>query len=240
MPGKLEIGCQMWSVDDIWKKDPAGALRRLRAMGYAGVQSMGFFSMDWDELARMLDGEGLRIVDMPFTTKLLAGGESKFLDFCGRFGVDFAFEPFADFKTAEEWRRHAAELAAIGERFAARGIRVGYHNHQHEIRNAVDGARPIDILFDAGVSFELDVGHLKVAGEDPVEWLGRLKGRVPSIHAKPAGDKSVGGANDANDWKAILAAAEAAGTKWAVVECEDRRDTFEDVAASMDFLATAR
>ena len=32
MNGKLNVGVQMWSVDDIWKKDPAGALRRLRAL----------------------------------------------------------------------------------------------------------------------------------------------------------------------------------------------------------------
>ena len=238
MNNAMNIGVQMWSVDDIWKKNPAEAFRRLRGIGYTGVQSMGFFSMDWNELATILDGEGLRIVDMPFTMKVMADSESKFIDFCGRFGVDFAFEPFADFKTADEWRRHAAELAEIGERFSGHGIRVGYHNHQHETRTVVDGMRPIDILFEAGVAFELDVGHVKVAGEDPVEWLGRLGGRVPSIHAKPAGSKSVGGEGDANDWPSILSAASAAGSKWAVVECEDRRDTFQDVEDSMNYLKT--
>ena len=80
------------------------------------------------------------------------------------------------------------------------------------------------------------MGHVKLAGGCPVAWLEKLPGRVPSIHAKPGGGNSVGGAGDANDWKAIFSAAAASGTKWAIVECETRRNTFADVEASMNFL----
>ena len=33
----IRIGVQMWSVNDLWKKNPADALRRLKALGYDGV-----------------------------------------------------------------------------------------------------------------------------------------------------------------------------------------------------------
>ena len=59
---------------------------------------------------------------------------------------------------------------------------------------------------------------------------------MPSIHAKPGGGNSVGGAGDRNDWPAIFAAAAAAGTKWAIVECEARRNTYADVEASAAFI----
>ncbi len=232
----IRIGVQMWSVSELWKQNPAEAFRRLKALGYDGVQSIGFYEMDWDELEKMLDGEGLQVVDMPFFPKTLADGDGKFLDFCARFGVDFVFDPFEQRQTADEWRELAATLGDIAGRFADHGIRVGYHNHQLELKQDFDGKRPLDMLFDAGLPFELDVGHVKLAGDDPVEWLGRLCGRVPSIHAKPGGGNSVGGEGDANDWKAIFAAAAAAGTKWAVVECETRRDTYQDVEDSMNFL----
>ena len=232
----IRIGVQMWSVSELWKKAPAGAFRRLKALGYDGVQSIGFYEMDWDELEKMLDGEGLQVVDMPFFPKTLADGDGKFLDFCARFGVDFAFDPFEQRQTADEWRELAATLGDIAGRFADHGIRVGYHNHQLELTQNFDGKRPLDMLFDAGLPFELDVGHVKLAGDDPVGWLGRLKGRAPSIHAKPGGGNAIGGDGDANDWKAIFAAAAVAGTKWAVVECETRRDTYQDVEDSMSFL----
>ena len=38
----IRIGVQMWSVNDLWKSDPADAFRRLKALGYDGVQSFGF------------------------------------------------------------------------------------------------------------------------------------------------------------------------------------------------------
>jgi len=232
----LEIGVQMWSIDKLWKKDPVAALRRLRALGYTGVQSIGFYTMNWDELEKMLDGEGLKIVDMPFRMKMLQDDEAKFVAFCQRFGIGFVYEPFARNQTGWEWRKHAAELAEIRQRFAAKGLRVGYHNHQHEIREHHDGKTPYEWLAEAGLDFELDVGHVKLAGGDPVALLNTLKGRVPTIHAKPGGGNSIGGAGDANDWRAIFAAASAAGAKWAVVECETRRDTYEDVEASMKYL----
>lgn len=233
----IKIGVQMWSVNDLWKKDPADAFRRLKALGYDGVQSFGFLEMDWAELERMLDGEGLRIVDMPFYMKNMKPGKfEQFVEFCQRFRVDFAYEPWSNFKSADAWRRHADALMALKPRFAKYGIRVGYHNHQHEVKNLYDGKSPLQYLFEAGLDMELDVGHVKLAGGDPLEWLAKLNGRVPSIHAKPGGGNSVGGTGDRNDWPAIFGAAGKSGTRWAIVECETRRNTYEDVERSASFL----
>ena len=37
----IRIGVQMWSVNDLWKKNPADALRRLKALGYDGCSPSG-------------------------------------------------------------------------------------------------------------------------------------------------------------------------------------------------------
>ena len=233
----LRIGVQMWSIADIWKKNPAEAFRRLKALGYDGVQSVQFFLMDPGELEKMLGDSGLQIVDMPFRKAFVEQDRfNEYVEFCKRFKVDFVYEPRAKLSTAAEWRAHAEWLASLAERFRPYGIRVGYHNHQHELREHYEGKTPMEFLYDAGLAMELDVGHVKLADGDPVRWLERLNGRVPSIHAKPGGGNSVGGEGDANDWPAIFAAAAASGTRWAVVECETRRNTYADVEASMAFL----
>lgn len=237
----IRIGVQMWSVNDLWKKDPVDAFRKLKALGYDGVQSFGFLAMDWNELEKMLDGEGLRIVDMPFYMKNIVPGKfEQFVEFCQRFSIDFVYEPSTKCKTAADWQKHLPGLLAAREKFAKYGIRVGYHNHQVELKPTDTGLVPLQYLCNAGLDMELDVGHVKLAGGDPVEWLGKLKGRVPSIHAKPGGGDSVGGNWDANDWPAIFRAAGAAGTKWAIVECETRRNTYADVEASAAFLKSLR
>ena len=233
----IRIGVQMYSVSELWKSDPAAAFRRLKAMGYDGVQSVQFFLMDHTELEKMLDGEGLSIVDMPFRKPFVTPDRfNEYVEFCQRFKVDFVFMPYAKLGTAAEWRNLADWLVELGGKFKPYGIRVGYHNHQHELREHYEGKRPLEFLYETGMPMELDVGHVKLAKDDPVEWLGRLKGRVPSIHAKPGGGYSVGGEGDANDWNAIFSAAAAAGTKWAIVECETRRDTYAHVEASMKYL----
>ena len=105
----IRIGVQMWSVNDLWKKNPADALRRLKALGYDGVQSFGFLAMDWNELEKMLNDNGLKIVDMPFYMKTVAPDSfNKFLEFCQRFKIDFVYEPYTKFATGAEWRRHVA------------------------------------------------------------------------------------------------------------------------------------
>ena len=68
----IRIGVQMWSVNDLWKKDPAAAFRRLKALGYDGVQSFAFLAMDHGELEKMLADNGLAIIDMPFYMKTVA------------------------------------------------------------------------------------------------------------------------------------------------------------------------
>ena len=233
----IRIGVQMWSVNDVWKQNPAAAFRKLKAMGYDGVQSLQFFLMDHAELEKMLGDNGLRIVDMPFRRQFVEPDKfSEYVEFCQRFKIDFAYQPSEKAKTAAEWRRHSEWLCELGEKFRPYGIRVGYHNHQYEFTEHYEGKRPIEFIYDAGIPMEFDVGHAKLAKDDPVAWLNRLNGRVPSIHAKPAGGDVIGGRDDANDWKAIFSAAAAAGTKWAVVECETRRDTYADVEASMKYL----
>ena len=233
----IRIGVQMYSVSELWKSDPAAAFKRFKAMGFDGVQSVQFFFMKPDELEKMLSDNGLTIVDMPFRKTFVTPEKfNEYVEFCQRFKIDFVYQPMEKLKTATEWRKHAEWLAELGEKFKPYGIRVGYHNHQHELREHYDGKRPIEFLYDVGLPFELDVGHVKLAQDDPVAWLNRLKGRVPSIHAKPGGGNSIGGEGDANDWRSIFAAAAAAGTKWAVVECETRRNTYADVEASVAYL----
>ena len=233
----IRIGVQMWSINDLWKDKPAEAFRRLKALGYDGVQSVNFFFMKPDELEKMLGDNGLQIVDMPFRRTFVTPEKfNEYVEFCQRFKVDFVFQPREKAKSAEEWRKHSEWLRELGEKFKPYGIRVGYHNHQHEFLERYDGKRPIDFLYEAGIPMELDVGHIKLAKDDPIAWLNRLDGRVPSIHAKPGGGDSIGGPGDANDWKAIFSTSAAIGTKWAVVECETRRNTYEDIETSMAYL----
>ena len=56
------------------------------------------------------------------------------------------------------------------------------------------------------------------------------------LGAKPGGGNSIGCTEDATDWPTLMRAAAEAGVKWAIVECEERRNTYQDVEDAMQFL----
>ena len=234
----LRLACQMWSVNEIWRKDPAGALAKMRALGYEGVQSMAFWQWDRKELHKLLDDHGMALVDMPiYLSHVTPDKVGSTIEFCEEFGVDFVFVPHFKAKGDDDWRRLADGMVEAARRLAPHGIKMGFHNHQTEFRTKIGGRSVMDLFFSRPeLAFELDVGHATLAGEDAVAVLERIRGRVPSIHAKPGGGLSCGGEGDENDWTGILSACRGMGTRWAVVECESRRDTYEDISASSKFL----
>lgn len=238
---RMRLGCQLWSVKDIWQKqgDVTSVFPQLAEMGYEGVQSMAFWQSDADKLERALKENGLAIADMPINFTHVDTDEAlaKTVAFCRRFDVDFVYIPWWKPKDLAGWRAFAAKLDAVNAKLAPYGIRAGYHHHIHEINEKVDGEYPLDVLLrHPTFAFEMDVGPVLEAGRDPAKTLAGLPNRVPGIHAKPYPGTYAGAPDDRQDWPAILAACRAVGTKWIVVECEQRKDTFDDVRRSADFL----
>jgi sugar phosphate isomerase/epimerase len=73
------------------------------------------------------------------------------------------------------------EAAAVAE---PRGIMIGLEPHQ-QYSKTPDGLDKICNLVDSpaiGVNF--DTGNSYLSGEDPVEWLGRVKDKLVHVHAK--------------------------------------------------------
>ena len=56
-----------------------------------------------------------------------------------------------------------------------------------------------------------------------------MQRRLPRRKKPPRGQNAAG---DRQNWPAVVAAAEKAGVKWLVVECEKRQNTYEDIEAS--------
>ena len=238
----MKLGCQLWGVKDLWFDKPdkiaafADIFPKIRAMGYEGVQCGSFIRMDVEALEKILKKNGLSIVDQPISfddvedeTKL-----RKTVAFCRRFKVDFLYIPWYEGKTAAEWRAFCRRLDAAEAKLRPYGIRVGYHHHIHELTTKVDGEFPWDILTGPeGARLEMDIGPVLEGGHVPAEEITKMSGRLPSgIHAKPLGATAAGANGDRQDWPRVVAAAEKSGVKWLVVECEKRKDTYDDIAAS--------
>ena len=150
---------------------------------------------------------------------------------------------------------HAVELAgtaglppdeATGAMLRRAGMTLCYHNHAHEFFQC-NGGTVLDDLFartsPEHLQAELDIHWVQAGGGDPAEACRRLSGRLPLLHVKDytvtaQGDRQFAEVGHGNlNIPEILAAAEAAGCQWFIVEQDTcPGDPFECIARSFDYL----
>ena len=88
----------------------------------------------------------------------------------------------------EEAHYRLAQLVeSCGERLAPYGIQFYYHNHEFEFQK-YGGKFGLEILMENTdpeyTGFELDTHWIQRAGQNPVDWIYRLKGRADLVHLK--------------------------------------------------------
>jgi sugar phosphate isomerase/epimerase len=144
--------------------------------------------------------------------------------------------------SAADWHRFADEFNHAATAFAGTGIRLGYHNHSHELAR-IDGSTILQMLIDRldpAVFFEIDTYWITHGGGDPAEWIRKVAGRIPAVHLKDMGIRhpreqfmmEVGEGN--LNWPAILDACNFAGVEWHIIEQDTcYRDPFESLAISL-------
>ncbi|MET0964988.1 MAG: sugar phosphate isomerase/epimerase, partial [Nakamurella sp.] len=84
-------------------------------------------------------------------------------------------------------QRVAEILNTAAEKATGYGIRIGYHNHDWELRLELDGQTSLEVLLslvDPAVVLELDTYWAAVGGQDVPALLGRLGDRVVALHLK--------------------------------------------------------
>ena len=92
-----------------------------------------------------------------------------------------------EFADQDSVRGVAAELNGTAARLAIEGLRLGYHNHDHELAPLPDGTTALEALaaaLDPAVLLEVDTYWAAVAGQDVPALLGRLGERVRYLHVK--------------------------------------------------------
>lgn len=238
---RLKTGVQLYSVRKLCDKDFAGTLKALKAMGYQGAQCGGFFGRSAKELRALFSDHGLEAAGLQMQADRIIKPENlaASIAFAQELGAPYLFVPWFDGKSADDWKRFAEQMSNAAAAFKAAGIRLGYHNHQHEFRDKFDGKCKWDILYEnasADVYQQLDLGHCMMAGESPAFWLKKYPRRNPAVHVKAASTTTgVIGADNA-DWENAFAACEANITEWYVVEAEIRPDTLDDVRGCIEFM----
>jgi len=245
-----KIGLQLYTVRETIKRDFVGALREVAHIGYSGVEfagDMGGYAPR--ELRRLLDDLGLRPIGGHVGIDDLNRGLEQTLERYAALGaryVGVAWLPPA-YRNADGWLRAGKLMEQAALKARSHGLVFHYHNHDFEFERLPNGKYGLDQLFESTdpglVKAELDVYWVKKGGEDPILYIQKLAGRVPLIHLKDmTADEQrtfacVG--DGVLDFQAILAAGDASGVDWYIVEqdicprgeLESARRSYENILA---------
>ena len=197
-------GVQMYMVAADFKKDPAGTLKQLSAIGYGYVEAFAMAITSIPEFKKMLADAGLGCPAGHFGFGFMP--TEKVLDQAGELGVKYAIssvlppgpsngsgEAMAamaklNHLTADDFKGMAATANQIGEAAKKKGLQFAYHNHNVEFKKFEGGQTGYDILLketDPGlVRLEVDAGWVAAGGGDPAALIATNGDRVKLMHFK--------------------------------------------------------
>ncbi|MFC4812722.1 sugar phosphate isomerase/epimerase family protein [Paenibacillus sp. GCM10023250] len=237
---KFPIALQPYTIREELKRDFLGSYTKVAEIGYRAVEAgLPPEGITIDEMKAHFDRIGLQVMGCHAGLEQLTNGLDELTDFLALFGAKYVAMSYR-FDSREAVLEAAKQFNAAGAALKARGVQFLYHNHDWEFQK-FDGESALDILLAATdpelVKLELDVYWAKKGGEDPAQFMRKLKGRCPVLHVKdmePGEERFFAEVGEGVlNFAEILKAAEEIGTEWLVVEQDAcRRPAFESIAIS--------
>lgn len=243
---KEQIALQLYTVRQHTAEDMVGTLRQLAEMGYRAVELAGYGNAAVPEIRRALDEYGLKALGAHVQFTAFDDDPRQVFADLHTLGCEFAVLPSLRKElreTEDQARQLVGKFNHWGRLCKAEGLQFGYHNHAFEFE-PLGATTLFDILTttDPGlVALELDAFWAQYAGVDPAQLIERHGARIRLLHMKDmmAGperkDAPVG--EGIMPYDRLIAASEAAGARYFIVEQDHPRDPLNDVRRSFQNLA---
>ncbi|MCX7044295.1 MAG: sugar phosphate isomerase/epimerase [Candidatus Sumerlaeota bacterium] len=238
------ISLQMYSLREEAKKDFAGVLRQVAAMGYKGVEPAGFHNMTPPEFRKFVEDLGMK-VSSTHGGWPTAENVNALIDTAKTIGatVTISGKGPDDFKILDAIKKVADSLNAVLPTFKAAGIGFGYHNHWWEFAK-IDGRLGYDLLMEMcpGLLCQIDTYWAANFGAiDPAAVVAKYKARTPLLHIKDGPlvkDKAHTAVGSGKmNVPPLIAAADEKVLQWIVVELDScDTDMTQAVADSYKYL----
>ncbi len=228
------FGLQLYTLRDVFPKDPKGVLKQVASFGYKQIESFEgpngiFWGMTNTEFKTYMDELGMTIVASH--CDINKDFERKAAE-AAAIGMKYLIAPYlGPQKTIDEYKKHAATFNQRGEVCKRNGIRFAYHNHDYSFK-MLEGQMPQDVMMQNTspdlVDYEMDMYWVAAAGESIEGWLTKYKNRFRLCHVKDR-SKTPGSDNGKNsvdlgtgsiDWPKILKTAGENGMQHFIVEQE--------------------
>ncbi|MFC3801676.1 sugar phosphate isomerase/epimerase family protein [Cohnella sp. GCM10012308] len=247
--GKPRLAVQLYTLHDRMAADLEGTLQAVREIGYDGIEWAGLHGRSPEEAGHIarrlgLDSAGMHVgADRLFEELPALIEEARLLE--TRHIVCSAMPE--RLRHPDGYREFRRRIGIVASALAAEGLTIGYHNHDFELRETIEGITALAYLLapdaDNALLAEPDVYWLVRAGVDPLTFLQPYAGRVPTIHFKDmAADESRGFApvgTGSIAFEPIVRWCERHDVEWLIVEQDEcRTDPIACIRTSLTNLRT--
>ncbi len=251
-----KLSIQMYTVHEHAWKDLEGTLIQLRKMGYRGIEYYGHHSLFRPEEAAAMEARtGVKMIGWHTEwADLQEDTYEETADYLEKAGCPLVIVPCLggewnightkEQECKEIWQDYIGWLNQLAVKLRGRGIRLAYHNHDHEFLLRYDGKKVFDLLFQnlsPDIMLEFDTGRAICAGEDCCKILKTYSGREGLIHLKPYSAETgyngfLGDGKDENNIREILHSYERE-FQWIMLESENRTvDEMENAQKNAEYL----
>jgi sugar phosphate isomerase/epimerase len=199
------VGLQLYSVRAEMKKDPLGSLKQVAKMGYKYVEhadyvNRKFYGYAAAEFKKILDDLGLKMISGHTVMGRQHWDEAKndfsdswkqTIEDAGILQQKYVVSPSMDNsmrKTYDDFKRYMDIFNKCGELCQTKGMKFGYHNHDFEFSEKLNGEKLFDIMMKsmdpAKVVVQLDMGNLYNGGAIAIDIVKQYPGRFENLHVK--------------------------------------------------------
>src|SRR5688500_621681 len=168
-----EIGLQLYSLREQFKKDVPGTLAKIRSWNIREIEGGGTYGMPLEEYKKLLAENGLTVISVGSSfEKLDTAVETAIQDakaFGAKYIVCFWIPHKGDDFTLQDMQNAVRVFSAAGKKIREAGMQLCYHPHGYEFRPYGEGTL-FDYLANSTapyLNFEMDVFWIKHPGHDP-------------------------------------------------------------------------
>ena len=199
------IGVQLYSVREDMYKKPLETLTALSSMGFEYVEHANyvnrkFYGWSATEFKKVLSDLGLKMPSghtvmnanhWDNTKKEFTDAWKRTVEDAAIVGQEYVISPSIDNKLRSTYDGLMLQIEVFnksGELCKSSGMKFGYHNHDFEFKEKLNGTLMYDLILQNTdpnlVIHQLDFGNMYGAGGRGAEWIKKYPGRFQSLHVK--------------------------------------------------------
>ncbi len=196
----VKLGIQIHSVREDFEKDPEGTLKKIKKMGFDGVEltTAAITSAGWEfdsegaeKCRNAFEKAGLECYGLStWYINFLPENIEKMINFnkainSKTYTISYMPEEYiSDMNSIDNLTEQLCDLTKM---LANEGIVTGFHNHQPDFFRLANGKTFYEHVIDNTPEefiMLLDIGNAKASGVEPLELLKKYPTRVPILHMK--------------------------------------------------------